>query len=134
MNLNIALTNKLIKVIDTTAFPFKFFENRVQIIGRYNGTPVNAPKLITTFTIPPIVGMIKAIPMAKIPKPMVDILATFIKVSSFDFGANGLKISFVNTPADIFKVAFNELAVTKIIPPNIKPNKPEGMAALHMSK
>lgn len=53
MNLNKPLIAKLNKVVVMLEVAVCLLENSVQMIGRYKGTPVNAAKLITTFTTPP---------------------------------------------------------------------------------
>ena len=58
----------------------------------------------------------------------------FLRELAEEDGRSLLNISFVNTPAEMLRVAFRELAVAKIIPPSMRPSIPAGMASLHMSR
>ena len=129
MNLNKPLIAKLNKVVVMLEVAVCLLENSVQMIGRYKGTPVNAAKLITTFTTPPILGISMAINMLNTPKRIVEILAT---VRSELFGLRFLNISLVMTPEAIFSFEFSALVVAKIMPPIIKPKSPLGSTSLHI--
>ena len=132
MNLNKPLIAKLNKVVVMLEVAVCLLENSVQMIGRYKGTPVNAAKLITTFTTPPILGISMAINMLNTPKRIVEILATYIRVRSELFGLRFLNISLVMTPEAIFSFEFSALVVAKIMPPIIKPKSPLGSTSLHI--
>ena len=83
---------------------------------------------------PPMLGMSSATAMASTPKPSVEMRATFISVVSPAAGRRRLKISLVKTPAEMFSVAFSELAVAKIMPPSMSPSMPAGIVCLHFSR
>src|SRR5690606_12129400 len=78
MNLKNTLTAKLTMVTNNTEKAVCRLENSAHTAGPYNGTPVSAPILNTTSTIPPMAGTIKATNTVTTPNPKVESRATHI--------------------------------------------------------
>src|SRR5690606_10786722 len=108
------------------------FENNAHTAGPYNGTPVSAPRLNTTSTIPPIAGTMSATTTVTTPKASVETLAIHISDRLEAVGYRRLYTSLVNTADDTFSDAFTESVVAKIIPVIISPIIPAGSTSLHI--
>src|SRR5690606_1171014 len=133
-NLKNKFIPKLRPVIHKMDGPFCLLENSAQIAGMYNAPPVTAPMLSTTSTIPPAMGTKNAIPMVPTPNSKVERRAMNIKCLSEELGLMGLYTSLVSTAAARLREVLTELAVAKIIPPNISPIIPTGNTRWHIIK
>ena len=111
----------------TTENAVCLFEKRLQMIGANSAPPAIDATLRTKSTIPPILGMYKAITTVPAPKIMVKTLAT--KICSFspaDFLMRFLYKSVANTVAARLIVVFALLDVAEIIPASTSPINPAG--------
>src|SRR5690606_12615142 len=133
-NLKNTLTAKLEMVTLNTENAVCRLENNAHTAGPYNGTPVRAPILNTTSTIPPMAGTINATSTVTTPNPSVESRAVHINDLSEAAGRSRLYTSLVNTADDTFSDAFTESVVAKIIPVIINPIIPAGSTCLHIIK
>src|SRR5690606_9149077 len=132
INLKNTLTAKLAMVTNSTENAVCRLENSAHTAGPYSGTPVSAPILNTTSTMPPMAGTIKATSTVTTPNPKVESRATHINDLLDAAGCNRLYTSLVNTADETFSEAFTESVVAKIIPVIIRPIIPAGNTSLHI--
>src|SRR3546814_18326687 len=95
MNLKNTLTAKLAMVTNNTEKAVCRLENSAHTAGPYKGTPVSAPILNTTSTMPPMEGTIKATSTVTTPNPKVERRATHINDLLEDTGRSRLYTSWV---------------------------------------